>query len=68
LCRSRSSHSAPTATLRTAKLAATSRSTPATSSCDAEKPLARGDVKDEAVAEAIQRYGIDPETIDPRLA
>jgi len=25
-------------------------------------------VKDEAVAEAIQRYGIDPETIDPRLA
>src|SRR5438034_1013140 len=31
--------------------------------------LARqGDVKDEAVAEAIQRYGIDPETVDPRLA
>src|SRR5829696_180781 len=30
--------------------------------------LARqGDVKDEAVAEAIHRYGIDPETIDPRL-
>ena len=31
--------------------------------------LARqGDLKDEAVAEAIQRYGIDPEAIDPRLA
>ena len=31
--------------------------------------LARqGDVKDEAVAEAIQRYGIDAEAIDPRLA
>jgi pyruvate dehydrogenase E1 component len=31
--------------------------------------LARqGDVKDEAVAEAIQRYGIDPDSIDPRLA
>src|SRR5262245_24108214 len=28
----------------------------------------QGDVKDEAVAEAIQRYGIDPEAIDPRLA
>ena len=28
----------------------------------------QGDVKDEAVAEAIQRYGIDPDTIDPRLA
>jgi hypothetical protein len=25
-------------------------------------------VKDEAVAEAIQRYGIDAEAIDPRLA
>jgi pyruvate dehydrogenase E1 component len=31
--------------------------------------LARqGDGKDEAFAEAIQRYGIDPETVDPRLA
>jgi pyruvate dehydrogenase E1 component len=28
----------------------------------------QGDVKDEAVAEAIQRYGIDPEAVDPRLA
>jgi hypothetical protein len=25
-------------------------------------------VKDEAVAEAIQRYGVDPEAVDPRLA
>jgi pyruvate dehydrogenase complex dehydrogenase (E1) component len=28
----------------------------------------QGDVKDEAVAEAIRRYGIDPEAVDPRLA
>jgi pyruvate dehydrogenase E1 component len=28
----------------------------------------QGDVKGEAVVEAIRRYGIDPETIDPRLA
>jgi pyruvate dehydrogenase E1 component len=28
----------------------------------------QGDVKGEVVAEAIRRYGIDPEAIDPRLA
>jgi pyruvate dehydrogenase complex dehydrogenase (E1) component len=27
-----------------------------------------GDVKGEAVAEAIRRYDLDPETIDPREA
>jgi pyruvate dehydrogenase E1 component len=28
----------------------------------------QGDIKGEAVAEAIRRYGIDPEAVDPRLA
>jgi len=27
-----------------------------------------GDVKAETVAEAIDRYGIEPEAVDPRLA
>jgi pyruvate dehydrogenase E1 component len=28
----------------------------------------RGDLKGEAVADAIRRYEVDPEAIDPRLA
>jgi pyruvate dehydrogenase E1 component len=28
----------------------------------------RGDIKPEVITDAIKRYGIDPETIDPRIA